>query len=54
MCVLGVARVGKAVVGVLDSTNSPRSPEARLAAREKELDLPPLPDIPDMPPDTDE
>ena len=42
-------------VGLLPRAAAEATPADRLAAKEKELDLPPLPDIPDdVPPDTDD
>ena len=42
-------------VGLLPRESTEATPADRLAAKEKELDLPPLPDIPDdVPPDTDD
>ena len=42
-------------VGLLPRLVTEATPADRLAAKEKELDLPPLPDIPDdVPPDTDD
>ena len=42
-------------VGLLPRESAEATPADRLAAKEKELDLPPLPDIPDdVPPDTDD
>ena len=42
-------------VGLLPRLTEEATPADRLAAKEKELDLPPLPDIPDdVPPDTDD
>ena len=42
-------------VGLLSREAAEATPADRLAAKEKELDLPPLPDIPDdVPPDTDD
>ena len=42
-------------VGLMPRVSTEATPADRLAAKEKELDLPPLPDIPDdVPPDTDD
>ena len=42
-------------VGLLPRESTEATPADRLAAKERELDLPPLPDIPDdVPPDTDD
>ena len=42
-------------VGLMPRESTEATPADRLAAKEKELDLPPLPDIPDdVPPDTDD
>ena len=42
-------------VGLMPRAAAEATPADRLAAKEKELDLPPLPDIPDdVPPDTDD
>ena len=42
-------------VGLLPRLVTEATPADRLAAKERELDLPPLPDIPDdVPPDTDD
>ena len=42
-------------LGLMPRASTEATPADRLAAKEKELDLPPLPDIPDdVPPDTDD
>ena len=42
-------------LGLMPRVSTEATPADRLAAKEKELDLPPLPDIPDdVPPDTDD
>ena len=42
-------------VGLMPRVSTEATPADRLAAKERELDLPPLPDIPDdVPPDTDD